>query len=55
MATPTQELIGSPTPSISVILPVLNEESHLEGAVNSILSQNYHGRIEVILSLGPVT
>lgn len=53
MATPTQELIGSPTPSISVILPVLNEESHLEGAVNSILSQNYHGRIEVILSLGP--
>jgi len=53
MATPTQELIGSPTPSISVILPVLNEEVHLEGAVSSILSQNYLGRIEVILALGP--
>jgi len=53
MATPTQELIGSPTPAISVILPVLNEESHLEGAVNSILSQEYQGRIEVIVALGP--
>ena len=53
MATPTQELFGSPHPSISVILPVLNEESHLEGAVSSILSQKYLGSIEVILALGP--
>ena len=53
MATPTHELIGSPHPSISVILPVLNEESHLEGAVISILSQKYLGDIEVILALGP--
>ena len=53
MATPTQELFGSPHPSISVILPVLNEESHLEDAVSSILSQKYLGSIEVILALGP--
>jgi len=53
MATPTQELIGSPTPSISVIIPVLNEEAHLEGAVTSILSQKYLGPIEVILAIGP--
>jgi glycosyltransferase involved in cell wall biosynthesis len=53
MATPTPELIGSPTPAISVILPVLNEEAHLEGAVNSILSQKYLGHIEVILAVGP--
>jgi glycosyltransferase involved in cell wall biosynthesis len=53
METQTDELIGSPHPSISVILPVLNEESHLEGAVTSILSQKYHGTIEVILALGP--
>ena len=53
MATPTPELIGSPNPAISVILPVLNEEAHLEGAVNSILSQKYLGPIEVILALGP--
>jgi len=53
MATPTQELIGSPHPSISVILPVLNEESHLAGAISSILSQKYLGSIEIILALGP--
>jgi glycosyltransferase involved in cell wall biosynthesis len=53
MATPTPELIGSPHPAISVILPVLNEESHLENAVHSILSQDYRGAIEVILAIGP--
>jgi len=53
MATPTPELFGSPHPAISVILPVLNEESHLEDAVQSILSQDYHGAIEVILAVGP--
>jgi glycosyltransferase involved in cell wall biosynthesis len=53
MATPTHELIGSPHPSISVILPVLNEESHLAGAISSILSQKYLGSIEIILALGP--
>jgi glycosyltransferase involved in cell wall biosynthesis len=53
MQTQTEELIGSPHPSLSVILPVLNEESHLEGAIASILSQKYLGSIEVILALGP--
>ena len=53
MATPMQELIGSPHPSISVILPVLNEQSHLESSVRSILSQDYIGLIEVILAIGP--
>ena len=53
MATQTPELFGSPHPSISVILPVLNEEAHLEDAVHSILSQDYQGKIEVILAVGP--
>ena len=53
MATPTPELIGSPLPAISVILPVLNEEAHLQSAVHSILSQDYLGAIEVILAIGP--
>jgi glycosyltransferase involved in cell wall biosynthesis len=53
MATPTPELIGSPHPAVSVILPVLNEEAHLESAVHSILSQDYQGPIEVILAIGP--
>jgi succinoglycan biosynthesis protein ExoA len=53
MATPTHELIGSPHPSISVILPILNEEAHLKGAINSILCQDYQGKTEVILAVGP--
>ncbi|MCX6445009.1 MAG: glycosyltransferase family 2 protein [Actinobacteria bacterium] len=53
MATPIQGLIGSPHPAVSVILPVLNEESHLENAVHSILSQDYQGPLEVILAIGP--
>lgn len=53
MSTPTHELIGSPHPAISVILPVLNEEAHLESAVHSILSQDYQGPLEVILAIGP--
>jgi glycosyltransferase involved in cell wall biosynthesis len=53
MTTPTPELFGSPQPSISVILPVLNEEAHLNDAVHSILSQDYQGKIEVILAVGP--
>ena len=53
MATPTHELIGAPHPSISVILPILNEEAHLKGAINSILSQDYQGKTEVILAVGP--
>jgi succinoglycan biosynthesis protein ExoA len=53
MTTPMHELIGSPHPSISVILPVLNEQSHLESSVRSILSQDYKGPIEVILAIGP--
>jgi glycosyltransferase involved in cell wall biosynthesis len=53
MSTLAQELLGSPLPSVSVILPVLNEELHLESAVQSILSQDYLGRFEVILAIGP--
>jgi glycosyltransferase involved in cell wall biosynthesis len=44
---------GSNLPAVSVVLPVLNEESHLANAVNSILSQDYAGTLEIILALGP--
>lgn len=40
-------------PSVSVIMPVLNEEAHLERAVRSILSQDYPGALDVCLALGP--
>ena len=40
-------------PPVTVIMPVLNEETHLEGAVQSILNQEYEGILELILALGP--
>ncbi len=40
-------------PPVSVILPVLNEEHHLQSAVDSVLAQNYAGQLEVLIALGP--
>lgn len=40
-------------PSVSVIIPVLNEERHLAEAVRMILEQDYPGSLEVVLALGP--
>jgi glycosyltransferase involved in cell wall biosynthesis len=51
MSTSLGELSASP--AISVILPVLNEEPHLEESVLAILSQDYQGIFEIILALGP--
>jgi len=53
MPTSANALYGSPKREISVILPVLNEEKYLEDAVNAILAQQYDGKIEVILAIGP--
>lgn len=38
---------------VSVILPVLNEELHISEAITAILSQDYLGKLEIILALGP--
>ena len=51
MTSPRAPLSASP--GISVILPVLNEQAHLEDSIRAILSQKYLGNIEVILALGP--
>jgi len=40
-------------PAITIMMPVLNEEGHLEASVQSILSQSYPSEIELILALGP--
>lgn len=40
-------------PAITVIMPVLNEEAHLEASVQSILSQSYPSDVELIIALGP--
>jgi glycosyltransferase involved in cell wall biosynthesis len=53
MSTSANTLYGSPKREISVVLPVLNEEKYLADSVNSILSQNFSGAIEVILAIGP--
>ena len=53
MSTSANALYGSPKREISVILPVLNEERYLEEAVAAILAQQYDGKIEVILAVGP--
>jgi succinoglycan biosynthesis protein ExoA len=48
-----EELGGSPLPMVSVVLPILNEEPYLRDAVLSILSQDYRGKFEVVLAVGP--
>ena len=51
MTSPSAPL--SALPGISVILPVLNEENHLEESIRAILTQDYAGEFEIILALGP--
>ena len=41
------------SPSITVILPILNEEADLGNCISAILQQDYAGEIEIILALGP--
>lgn len=53
MGTSANELYGSPKREISVILPVRNEAAYLEHSVSSILAQDFHGPLEVILAIGP--
>ena len=54
MATQKKDQLGgSPLPTVSVILPILNEELYLRDAVHSILSQDYQGEFEVVLAVGP--
>ncbi|HEX8972924.1 glycosyltransferase family 2 protein [Oryzihumus sp.] len=40
-------------PAVSVVMPILNEERHLEEAVAAVLGQDYAGPVEVVLALGP--
>lgn len=40
-------------PSVSVVMPVLNEERHLRAAVQRILDQDYPGEMDVTLAVGP--
>ncbi|HET9173325.1 MAG TPA: glycosyltransferase family 2 protein, partial [Actinospica sp.] len=44
---------ASQWPTVSVIMPVLNEERHLADAVRHILGQDYPGELELVIALGP--
>jgi succinoglycan biosynthesis protein ExoA len=39
--------------SVSVVMPVRNEEPHLEAAVARVLAQEFAGQIEVVIAVGP--
>ncbi|MBU6243886.1 MAG: glycosyltransferase family 2 protein [Actinomycetales bacterium] len=43
------------SPPVTVIMPVLNEERHLPHAVQQVLEQDYRGRIELVIAVGPST
>ncbi len=43
------------TPRVGVVMPILDEERHLEEAVQAVLDQAYDGALEVVLALGPST
>jgi succinoglycan biosynthesis protein ExoA len=45
--------LGTRWPGVSVVMPVLNEERHLEAAVCRVLDQEYPGDLEVIIAVGP--
>ena len=49
---PARPAITTRTP-VSVIMPVRNEERHLEESVRSVLAQDYPGGLEVVLAVGP--
>jgi len=58
--TPARDSTPAPTtadlaewPAVSVVVPVLNEEKHLQEAVHRILGQDYPGPLEIVLALGP--
>jgi succinoglycan biosynthesis protein ExoA len=42
-------------PAVSVIMPVLNEQRHLEESVAAIAQQDYPGDVQIALALGPST
>lgn len=48
-------IASSPHPGVSYVMPVLNEVTHVRAAVESLLSQDYAGPMEVTLALGPST
>jgi succinoglycan biosynthesis protein ExoA len=51
--TPAAGSVTPDWPGVSVVMPVLNEERHLQASVRRVLDQDYQGPLEVILAIGP--
>jgi len=45
---------SAPIP-VTVVMPVLNEEAYLEGAVRAVLDNGYEGPLHLVIALGPST
>lgn len=50
---PSLALRGEQAPGVSYVMPVLNEVTHVEAAIASLLDQDYDGPFDVIVALGP--
>ena len=50
-----QSTTATPSPSVSVLLPVRNAEATIGAAIDSVLSQDYEGSVEVIVADGSDT
>lgn len=51
---PTQDVAAPPrAPSVSVVIPVLNEARHLRDAVFQVLAQDWDGDLEIVLAVAP--
>lgn len=51
----TLSILETVRPRVSVIMPVLNEERHLADSVAMVLGQDWPGKLELVLALGPST
>ena len=40
-------------PEVSVVMPVVNEERHLQASVDRLLLQDYPGELDIIIAVGP--
>ena len=40
-------------PSVSIIMPVVNEERHLASSVERLLAQDYEGELDICIAVGP--
>ena len=40
-------------PSVSIIMPVVNEERHLASSVEGLLAQDYEGELDICIAVGP--